>query len=84
MQHNIGDDRKLDNSVQEVTTYILDKAPPHVVHKEMPLPRGVFVFAMLPGDAHQNIITEHNFSMTISAFVKIKNFKMLKCVFVTR
>jgi hypothetical protein len=53
MQHHIGDDGKLDNSVQEVTTYILDKALPPVVHKEMPLPRGVFGFAMPPRDTHQ-------------------------------
>jgi len=52
MQHHIGDDGKLDNSVQEVTTYILDKALPLVVHKEMPLPRGVFSFAMPPREAH--------------------------------
>jgi hypothetical protein len=72
MQHNIGDDRKMDNSVQEVTTYILDKAPPPVVHKEMPLPRGAFGFAMSPGDAHQNIIAEHNFSMTNADLSKLK------------
>jgi len=58
MQHHTGGDGKLDNSVQEVTTYILDKALPPVVHKEMSLPRGIFGSVIPPRTASVATDTE--------------------------
>jgi hypothetical protein len=84
MHYHVGDDGKLDNSVQEVITYILDKALPPVVHKEIPLPRGVRgIWFCNPAPRLPPEISLQNTTFR-RQLLHLSNLKVLKCIFVTR